>query len=58
MSVGIRSIVTIPSTAMSSAITMNAYRRRNVCLMIHVHEPHGTADVRMWEMHSLHWEMS
>jgi len=47
MSVGIRSIVTIPSTAMSSAIMMNAYRRRNVCLTIHVHEAHGTADVRM-----------
>ena len=57
MSVGIRSIVMIPSTAMGSAITMNAYRRRNVCLTIHAHEPHGTADVRMWEMHSLHWEM-
>lgn len=76
MSVGIRSSVTILSTAMSSAITMNVYRRRNVCLTIHVmgclslsvllpdrvncrsvHEPHGTADVRMREMHSLHWEM-
>lgn len=53
VSAGIRSIVTIPSTAMSSAITMNVYSVN--CPS--VHEPHGTADVRMREMHSLHWEM-